>query len=58
MLKNASDAPPPAVKNEVESREVNPAEEVAVKKDDAAAVEDESSRRQSLGHLLSEVKSV
>lgn len=57
MLKNASDAPPPAVKNEVECREVNPAEEVAVKKDDAA-VEDEASRRQSLGHLLSEVKSV
>lgn len=58
VLKNTSTAPPPAVKYEVEPKEVNLVEEVAVEKDDAPAAEDEASRRQSLGHLLQEVKSV
>ncbi|KAH6796732.1 hypothetical protein C2S52_021286 [Perilla frutescens var. hirtella] len=55
VLKNAAAAaPPPDVKQEVESREVNLVEEVAVNKDDAPAVEDDANRRQSLGHLLKE----
>lgn len=58
VLKNASTAPPPAVKCEVEPGEVNLVEEVAVEKFDAPAVDDDAKRRQSLGHLLQEVKSV
>lgn len=58
VLKNTSTAPPPAVKYEAEPKEVNLVEEVAAEKDDAPAVEDDANRRQSLGHLLQEVKSV
>lgn len=58
VLKDTSTAPPPDVKCEAEQGEVNLVEEVVVEKDAAPPVDDEANRRQSLGNLLQEVKSV
>ncbi|KAK6118434.1 hypothetical protein DH2020_047851 [Rehmannia glutinosa] len=59
VFKDDADAPPPAPKEEMVSREVNLAEEVVKKEDEpAVAADSEETKSPSLGHLLKENEEV